>query len=207
MDKKRPTRRSKVATAPGHVFVKESELGKRIKHHRLNRGLTLQALADRTGFTKGYLSRIEKARKAPPVSTIINLATALNVSIADIFGDIEEPSPISLVKKDERHVISRSVSKFGYAYQSLAHGFRGKHMEPYVLTLPAAHKQAVTFQHKGQEMLYVLEGRLKFIYGDQEIFAEEGDCLYFDSNVLHLGMSQDDKEVKCLVVIYVPEGS
>ena len=202
MDNKRPRKNNKVTAAARQVFVQESELGKRIRHHRLNRGLTLQALADRTGFTKGYLSRIEKARKAPPVSTIINLATALNVSIADIFGDIEEPSPISLVKKDERHVISRSVSKFGYAYQSLAHGFRDKHMEPYVLTLPAAHKQAVTFQHKGQEMLFVLEGTMHFTHGETELVVEQGDCIYFDAGVPHFGAVQGSKEVKCLMVIY-----
>jgi transcriptional regulator with XRE-family HTH domain len=191
---------------PRQVFVQESELGKRIRHYRLSRGLTLQALANRTGLTKGYISRIEKARKAPPVSTIINLAATLNVSIADIFGDTVEPSSINLVKKDQRRIISRSASKFGYAYQSLALGFPGKRMEPYVITLPAVPK-VVTFQHRGQEMLFMLEGSMKFIYGEKEFIAEEGDCLYFDSNVLHYGISQGNKEAKCLMVIYVPEGS
>ena len=42
-----------------HMF-EEAELGKRIQQHRMNKGLTLQELAEKTGFTKGYLSKIEK---------------------------------------------------------------------------------------------------------------------------------------------------
>ena len=44
-------------------MIDESELGKRIRQHRINKGLTLQGLAEKAGLTKGYLSKIEKAKK------------------------------------------------------------------------------------------------------------------------------------------------
>jgi transcriptional regulator with XRE-family HTH domain len=186
-------------------MVDETELGKRIQQYRTNKRMTLQELAERTGYTKGYLSKIEKAKKAPPVSTLINLAKALNISLSEIFGEAGENSPVCLVKKLERRIIARDGSVFGYAYQTLAHKFYNKHMEPYILTLPLKPKENALFQHKGEELLFALEGTMRFFHGEKEFIVEEGDCVYFDGSIPHYGVCVGNKEVKCLMVIYTPE--
>jgi len=186
-------------------MIQEEELGKRIKEFRMSKGITLQELADKTGLTKGYLSKIENSEKAPPVSTLINLAKALDINISNIFGETEENSPICLIKKSDRRMIARDGSVFGYAYQTLAHKFQNKHMEPYFLTLPLHPKENALFQHKGEELLFVLEGTMKFFHGEKEFIVEEGDCIYFDGYIPHYGVCQNNKEVKCLMVIYSPE--
>lgn len=186
-------------------MVDEKELGKRIQEQRMNKRLTLQELAEKTGYTKGYLSKIENSGKAPPVSTLINLAKALNISLSEVFGEAEENNSVCLVKKTERRIIARDGSFFGYAYQTLAHKFHNKHMEPYLLTLPRKPKENALFQHKGEEILYVLEGTMKFFHGEKELIVEEGDCVYFDGSVPHYGICHGNREVKCLMVIYTPE--
>ncbi len=186
-------------------MIQESALGKRIKEFRMKKGLTLQMLEEKTGFTKGYLSKVENTKKAPPVSTLVVLAKALEVSLSEIFGEKEENSAISLVKKNERQVVARDGTVFSYSYQTLAHKFYKKHMEPYILTLPVKPKEVPLFQHAGEEILFVLEGTMKFFHGDREFIVEEGDCLYFDAGVPHHGICQGKKEVKCLMVIYTPE--
>ncbi len=186
-------------------MIEEAELGKMIQRHRVNKELTLQDLAEKTGYTKGYLSKIENAEKAPPVSTLINIARALNIGISEIFGEAEENSPICLVKKADRRVIARDGSVFGYAYETLAHKFHNKHMDPYFLTVPRKPKENALFQHKGEEILFVLEGAMKFFHGEKEFIVEEGDCIYFDGSIPHYGVCQGKKEVKCLMVIFTPE--
>ena len=186
-------------------MIEEQRLGGKIQQYRISKGLTLQELAEKTGITKGYLSKIEKSKKAPPVSTLINLAKALNKSVSEIFGEGEEFSPICLIKKGDRRFIARDGAVFGYAYQSLAHKFHNKHMEPYILTLPLKAKQNALFQHKGEEMLFVLEGTMRFFHGEKEFIVEEGDCVYFDGSIPHYGVCEGNKEVKCLMVIYAPE--
>ena len=186
-------------------MIQESELGKRIKEYRMKRELTLQEMEEKTGFTKGYLSKVENTKKAPPISTLIVLAKALGISLSEILGETEERNKISLVKKIERQVVARNGTVFGYSYQTLAHKFYKKQMEPYILTLPVKPKQVPLFQHEGEEILFVLEGTMKFFHGDQEFVVEEGDCLYFDASIPHHGICQGKKEVKCLMVIYTPE--
>lgn len=59
-----------------------------------------------------------------------------------------------------------------------------------------------SFQHDGEEMLFVLQGKIRFKYDDTEFVLEEGDCIYFDSSIPHTGEPVDGEELKCLVVIY-----
>ncbi len=57
--------------------IVEAEIGKRIKAIRVEKRFTLENIAAQTGFTKGYLSKVEKSVKSPPVSTLSTIARAL----------------------------------------------------------------------------------------------------------------------------------
>lgn len=45
-------------------------IGERIATLRADRRMTLEQLAKATGFTKSYLSKIENARKVPPIGSL-----------------------------------------------------------------------------------------------------------------------------------------
>jgi transcriptional regulator with XRE-family HTH domain len=67
--------------------IVEAEIGKRIKAFRTEKRITLDQLAKKTGFTKGYLSKVEKSTKSPPVSTLGILARALGITISALLGE------------------------------------------------------------------------------------------------------------------------
>lgn len=182
--------------------VAESEVGKRVKSLRAERRVTLEKLANLTGFSKGYLSKVEKSEKAPPVSTLGKIARALDVTISFLLGEVNHYTPISLVRKEERSLFTRDGTPFGYAYEAVAHKFMGKMMEPFILTLPVHPPRRTLYQHEGQEILFVLEGTMKFLHGKEEFIVNRGDCLYFDSGVPHFGESVGNKAVKCFMVIF-----
>ncbi len=188
-------------------MIKEEEVGSRIKELRLKAGLTLSKLAEKTGITQGYLSKIENSSNAPPVSTLLMIARALNVGMSEIFGENESSKLISLVRMQKRPFVAKNGSIFGYSYQALAHKFYNKHFDPYILTIPANVKRETDFhfEHKGEEMLFVLKGKMKFLYGDEEFNLNEGDCVFFDASIPHNGFSRDNNEVQCLIAIYTPE--
>lgn len=118
-------------------MIKESQIGKTIKSLRTSRNLTLKTFADMTGYTKGYLSKVENSKKAPPVSTLIVISKTLNVPISKILGEASQPHSCSVVKKNERKVMGKSEIGFGYSYETLAHTYPDKKMEPSILTIPA----------------------------------------------------------------------
>jgi transcriptional regulator with XRE-family HTH domain len=182
--------------------INEADIGKRIKSLRNKKRITQERLAVETGFTKGYLSKVEKSLRAPPVSTLGTIARALGVSISSLLGEEISATPICHIKKDERSLIARNGTSFGYSYEAVAHKFKNKMMEPFVLTLPVHPKKRTLYQHEGQEILFVLEGTMKFRHGTEELVAEEGDCVYFDSGIPHFGETVGNKAVKCFMVIF-----
>lgn len=187
-------------------MISEKEIGKRIKEIRLSKGKTLNDLSKKTEFTKGYLSKLENSEKGPPVSTLIRIAKALEVNLSEIFGESTEPESVSLVKKGERKIIVRDGTQFGYNYQSLAYKFPKRHMDPYLLTRPPHRKKDICdFKHHGEEMFFILEGKMEFCYGENKYLLEPGDCMYIDSNIEHHGNNIGDTDVKTLMIIYTPE--
>ncbi len=185
-------------------MLPETEIGKNIRKIRRRKNQTLDRIARQTGFTKGYLSKVETSDKAPPVSTLINIAAAFKVSVSELLGEQLDTEGAAVVKKEERQLMARDGTAFGYSYETLAHKFTHKHMAPYILTIPEGIEQHPLFQHEGEEMLLVQEGTLKFVVGENEYILEEGDCIYFNSGIPHRGFSIGQDSVKCLIVIYTP---
>ena len=183
-------------------MINETEIGNRIRQYRLQKDYTLQALADKTGFSKGYLSKVEKSEKAPPVATLSVLARELGVSVSVILGEEIMNGSICLVRQNERTLMAKTGEEFGYAYEALANPYPNKHMEPFILSYPSDDALKHTFQHDGEEMLFVLQGQMRFKYGNRELILKNGDCIYFDSGVAHTGESIGDEPLKTLIIIY-----
>lgn len=185
-------------------MIPEAQIGKTIKALRLSQKLTIKSLAEKAGITKGYLSKVENSEKAPPVSTLLDIAKALGVTISQLLGEERPAVQCSFVKEGERKLMARNGTVFGYSYETLAHHYLNKKMEPYILTIPADSEESAIFQHEGEEMMLVIEGTMRFMHGGEEYIVETGDCVYFDSNVPHYGLPVDHRDVKCVMVIYVP---
>ncbi len=184
------------------MMIREEDIGPNIRRLREERGLTLPRLAAATGFTKGYLSKIENSEKAPPVATLLALAKALDVDISELFDGGKDPRRFKLVRREERNSMARGASEHGYTYQPLAPGLPTKKMEPFVIQIPTSPPAGAVFQHEGEEMLLVLRGEMKFFYGEEAYDLREGDCVYFDSGIPHRGFSTGDVEAECLLVIH-----
>jgi mannose-6-phosphate isomerase-like protein (cupin superfamily) len=106
-------------------------------------------------------------------------------------------------KKDRRSVV-QDGTQFGYRYQAIASSGKSKQMEAFIATFPSKNIETELFDHEGEEFFYVLEGKIKFFYGDRKIIMNEGDCIYFDSSVPHRGEAAGIKTATALAVMYTP---
>jgi transcriptional regulator with XRE-family HTH domain len=180
----------------------EKQIAKNIKKIRLEINMSQERLADLSGLTKGYISKIEKSDTAPPLSTLSKIANALNVDITLLTAEeLELPGDIDLciVRKGEGKKIS-SATLEGYHYEALAYRKSGKNMEPFFLR-PAFDEKAI-FTHEGEEFMYILEGVHEFIYDNKTYILNEGDSIYFDSRIPHTGRSIGKQRAKILAVMY-----
>ena len=90
-----------------------------------------------------------------------------------------------------------------YKYEALASGFRDRKADPFIVTVeptPAAAPMHLN-RHEGQEMNYVLEGRLLLSLNGKELMLNVGDSLYFDSSLPHGMKALDGRPVRFLAII------
>lgn len=185
----------------GVPILEEKKIAEKIRNLRVGKNITLDNLAERTGFTKGYLSKLENAKKVPPIATLSRIARALDVEIADFFDKDTNDKSYCIVRKEERKPVIRNGTLFGYYYESIAYGKHHKKMEPFIITLIPHATDHTIFDHNGEELMFVLEGKMKVFLGDDRHILEKGDCIYFDSSIPHRGQCIGDTEAKVLVVI------
>ena len=182
------------------------DIGNQVRALRSKRDLTLQDLANLSGLSKPNLSQIENNLVTPPIATLLKIASALGVSIGHFFQGVGPDSNMVVVRKSDRYGVAKGphISHIGYQYEPLAYPKINKTMEPFIIRIEERAAEAIVYNnHKGEEFLYVLEGRLEFRRGDIIVILEEGDSLYFDSVVPH-GYRGIGETAKALVVIYKP---
>ena len=184
---------------------KQVNVGERVRAVREGRGLSLQDISMRTDMDVSILKKIEEGSVAPPLGTVIKLAKALEMKMG-YFISGEQDRPFTIVRGDERKVVSRYDSKrgkhYGYEYESLAPHKKDRHMEPFLVTLVPADTEEERSAHDGQEFIYVLDGTMEVRLGEEIHLLDPGDAIYYDSTVPHLVKCHGSKATKILAVLY-----
>jgi transcriptional regulator with XRE-family HTH domain len=155
-------------------------IGPRLREARRSRGLSLAALAEQSGLTKGFLSQVERDLTSPSVGTLLRLCRALELPVGHLFDGAHTP----LVRAGERTQIAfggSGVSEFRLTpaeepramllLSEIAPG-GGSGEDPYSLGSDA-------------EIAYVLEGSLHIEVGGSVHRLSAGDALSFDASTPH----------------------
>jgi transcriptional regulator with XRE-family HTH domain len=183
--------------------VDEKLITKSIRHARLRKRISLEKLSELSGLSPGYLSKVERSEKAPPISTLSKIAFALDLDLPDLLkedAEVFQDAPLTIVRKNKRKIVKTRGSLYGYQYEALAYNKRGKNMEAFIIS--PAFDEKTSFEHDGEEFMYVLEGVHEFMYGGKKYVLRKGDSIYYDSRIPHSGRSLGKKKAKILGVMY-----
>lgn len=187
------------------VRMYEYNIGAKIKELRRAKKLKLQDVANETGFSTALISQIENNNVSPPIATLSRIAHFFDVKIGHFFNENEEESPYEILRRAERTVVPKVVSRdgtsHGYFYESLSVRKKNKKMDPFLITLNEKVTNTDTYSHNGEEFLYVMQGTAELLLDDQRIVLSEGDSVYFDANLKHRLFSSGSDEVKVMAVV------
>lgn len=186
-------------------MMPEYNIGAKIRELRSIRKLTLQDVANETGFSTALISQIENNKISPPIATLSKIAVFFDVRIGHFFSESEEEAPFEVLRSGQRTIIPRVVSQdgsvHGYFYESLSVRKKNKKMDPFLLTLNEKVTNTDTYSHNGEEFLFVLKGSAELLLDGHRITLDEGDSVYFDANLKHRLLSEGHDEVKVLAVV------
>jgi transcriptional regulator with XRE-family HTH domain len=160
-------------------------LGSRIRSLRQDHGLSLNDFAARSGFSKGFLSKIENGRAQPPIATLMKLAAALGCSLGTLLDGSRSAAPggCVLTRKAERERVPHSDER-GYAFERLALASPFA-LTPTIIHLDEEQGAPPSFRHEGEELVLALTGRFDYAVGGQVHRLRSGDSLVFDARQAH----------------------
>jgi transcriptional regulator with XRE-family HTH domain len=177
---------------------KTQPLGKRILKQRKEKKLTLKHLANETGLSGKYISQVEKGEVIPPVAVILQLSRALEIDSS------------LLLREEKKQAGERSESDYDkrtadYSYQTLTPEARHKHLKAFkVFVDPKSDHKGVSYQHLGEEFVYVLKGKVEVMVGENRNVLAPGQCLHFNSSIVHKLRNISTQKAELLVVLYTP---
>jgi transcriptional regulator with XRE-family HTH domain len=162
-------------------------LGTTVRDLRLQNRLTIADVAYRANISRGMLSKIENGRTATSLETISQIGNALGVTLSSLFRNFNTPyGGAQLVKKGEGMEVVRAGTKRGHTYHLLAfdQGPR-KNFDPFLVTINDKSEVFPGFEHPGTELIYLLEGKLRYRHGKHTYVLSAGDSLTFKGKIPH----------------------
>ncbi|PZM09857.1 MerR family transcriptional regulator [Rhizobium tubonense] len=186
----------------------EIAIGHEVRAFRKKLGITGADLASATGISLGMLSKIENGNTSPSLTTLQSLARALGVPVTAFFRRFEEVRNAVFVKAGEGLEIERRGTRAGHQYNLLGHignSSSGLQVEPYLITLTADSDVFPTFQHDGLELIYMLEGEVKYRHADKLYTMLPGDSLFFDADAPHGPEVLVNLPIRFLSIISYPD--
>ncbi|PFG34619.1 helix-turn-helix domain-containing protein [Sanguibacter antarcticus] len=165
-------------------------VGPRLRALRAQREVTLAELSATTGISVSTLSRLESGQRRPNLELLLPLARAYEVPLDELVGAPHTGDP---------RVHMRPVST--------AHGAtiipltrRAGGVQAYKHIIPGTPPDAVPTPktHEGYEWVYVLDGRLRLVLGDQDLILVPGEAAEFDTRAPHWFGSADSQPVEML---------
>lgn len=155
-------------------------IGARLRAARTGQGMSLGQLAETTGLSKGFLSRVERDETSPSVATLVQLCQVLSLPVGALFAEPEiqrvtlaEAPRINLggVHADERLMSPRSEHRVQLLRSELE---------------PDAHGGSDLYTiNCDVEVLHVLAGHLTVRFHDRSVELAAGDALTFPGREPH----------------------
>jgi transcriptional regulator with XRE-family HTH domain len=167
------------------------ELGRAIRVLRLERALTLSAVAQAASVSPSLISQVERGLATPSISTLRRIAGALGVPIAALFlgdggasdGESDSAGRRLVVRRDERKGLHVPRSKV--VYELLTPDLNRKVEFIWIEYEPGAVTHPEPMSHPGEENAVCLEGSVIVIIEEQEFALSEGDSISFESGRPH----------------------
>jgi len=158
-------------------------LGERIRRLRLERGLTLQRLAEYAGVSVSMLSSVERGAKAPTVVVLDKIATGLRARLVDLLAG----------QSDRRVIVRRAAEQDvvdepgGWRRTVLTPVVPGLNFELIRSTLPpgCAPAEYPAYAAGSHEFIAVETGTLRLTIDDTTVELAAGDSVYFAADAAH----------------------
>lgn len=189
------------AHKPLAEVVPEVNVGQRLRELRLERNSSIRALAERSGLNVNTFSLIENGKTSPSVSTLQQIAQALQVPMSAFFETTYDHNKVVYQKAGQR---PHAIFAHGEVWD-LGAGMSRLGAEPLIIALnPGADSGQHPIVHTGREFVYCLEGHVAYGVGAETYQLHPGDSLMFEAYLPHHWQNLKNEAPSRLLLVLCP---
>ncbi len=173
-------------------------IGHAVKQRRETAGLSLRALATRSGMSASMISDIERGAKSPTVTSVVRLAQALGVGVAELIDGVSGAAPRILVLRRGEGAGGEHPAPWaslGPETPGSRIDFVRYRIPPATVLGPSAAHAAGTIEH-----MHVATGTVRVTVGDETAELVAGDSCSCRTDVPH-GVENPDPSAEALIYL------
>ena len=150
--------------------------GLRIRAVRKARRMTIESLADASGLTKSFLSKVERGRSTASVAALLRISNALDIPLSNLF---ETAATRTVIRAGDYPGIS-------FGGHAITEFLLTPHSERRIQVLlsriePGGGSGSERYALPGEvEFVFVIEGQLEVHFADGDVTLATGDAMTFD---------------------------
>ena len=177
-------------------------LARNLRRLRGERGLTLEELARRAGISRSMLIQVEQKRVNPTLATLVRLAQALDVGLAELV-ELGGGRRVRVVARDE--VVELWASPGGGTGRLLVGSDQLDHIEFWDWRLePGDVHEAEAHAAGTAEIVHVLEGDLSLSVDGETHAAVAGESVLFSADADHSYGNGGSRPLRLFMIVITP---
>ena len=178
-------------------------VGRRVRESRSALGLTLDQLAERSGVSRRMIVNVEAGTSNASIATLLRLATALHVSLADLVVDAPDGQRVVVTQATGREPLWRGAA--GGAAVLVAAADTPDMLELWDWTLgPDDTYESQAHRPGTHELIHVLSGQLTLTVGDVVHHLRPGDAASVIPDVPHSYGNRGRRPVRFTMTVHEP---
>ena len=182
----------------------DQRIAARVRDLRSDRGLSLDALATKSGVSRSMISLIERGETSPTAVVLEKLAAGFGIPLASLFAPPAETPMLSgpIARRDEQPRWRDPAS--GYVRRSVSPPGVPQPMQIVEIRFPPGKRVAFetgTRDARVHQQILILKGTIDITLGDERHRLREGDCLAMERNRPTMFHNPTDKTARYIVVV------
>ena len=177
-------------------------LGARVRALRANRGLTMAAIAKKTGIDQATLSRIEHGKMTGTLQSHVKIADALGLRLPELYehvGTAPVPQPARRLARAETFLHAKGA--VAELLAGASHLLRSRLM-PIRLRIKSQGRTATEeYPVSAERFVYVLRGSLEVRLGKERRTLHAGESWLFSASIPHHFRSRGSTDTLALSVM------
>jgi transcriptional regulator with XRE-family HTH domain len=188
--------------APEAADALSSQICRRVRELRAQRGWSLDALSKACGVSRSMLSQIERNQANPTLAVAFRIAQAFGMSLGDLVETPRATSAIAVIRASDRGQVYRSDKDCMIRTLSPLH--LEKDVEIYEVQLKEGGALRSSPHYQGtREFLTIQRGKVRLESAEDTERLERGDSASYRADVPHAIVNTGRGEaLVVLVVIY-----